>query len=189
MVINFIARSCIIDALVPRRGFDSGNNVTERVVNAMLSEMDGLEELHDVVIIGTTNRPDLIDPALLRPGRFDRIIAITVPEEASREKIFAIHTKTMPLDKDVEIKVLVEKTQGYVGADIEAVCREAGILALRENMDATIIKMKHFEQAIDKVPPSLEEEEMKRYQEVEESYLKRARTGGIKSMVPPNYLG
>ncbi len=124
-----------IDALASARGRGIDSGVTERVVNALLSEMDGLEELQDVVVIAATNRPDLIDPGLLRPGRFDRIIATTVPDKESRLKIFEIHTKGMPLTKDVDLKKLVEKTDNYSGADIEGVCREAGLLALREDIE------------------------------------------------------
>ncbi len=165
-----------IDALAPRRGLDtSGTGVSERVVNSLLSEMDGLEELTDVVILAATNRPDLIDSALLRPGRFDRIIATTVPNKESRLNIFKIHTKNMPLDKDVNLNRLVDATDNYSGADIEAVCREAGILALRDNIKTEKVPMKFFEEAVKKIKPSISEEEIKRYKAIEEHYLKRAR--------------
>ncbi|MBI2671478.1 AAA family ATPase [Candidatus Woesearchaeota archaeon] len=175
-----------IDAIASARGMDIGNKVTERMVNQLLTEMDGLEELTDVVVIGSTNRPDLLDPALLRPGRFDRIISTNIPEMQSREKIFEIHTKEMPLAKDVDIKKLVDQTVGFVGADIEGLCREAGLLALREDIKTTEVKMKHFEQALEKIKPSITPEQSKKYKEIEETYLRRAKAGIERS---PSYLG
>ncbi len=175
-----------IDALASARGrgFDSG--VTERVVNTLLAEMDGLEDLGDIIVIATTNRPDLIDSALLRPGRFDRIIATTVPDKESRSKIFEIHTKNMALAKDVDLKKIVEKTKNYSGADIAGVCREAGLLALRENIKSKEIKMKHFETALEKIKPSITDAALKRYKDIEEQYLKIGRGVALKK---PNYMG
>ena len=103
-----------LDAMAGKRGIEIGTKVTERVLNQLLAEMDGLEDLKDVTVIGATNRPDMIDPALLRPGRFDRIILVDVPDEASREKIFEVHTRKTPLAKDVKIKELVKMTEGFV---------------------------------------------------------------------------
>jgi transitional endoplasmic reticulum ATPase len=124
-----------LDALVPVRGGALGEpHVTERIVNQLLSEIDGLEELHGVVVIGATNRPDIIDPALLRPGRFDELIMVPVPDTASRKKIFDVHLKDMPLAPGVYVEELVRITDQYTGADIAAVVRKAGRLALRENM-------------------------------------------------------
>ncbi|MBS3143148.1 CDC48 family AAA ATPase [Candidatus Woesearchaeota archaeon] len=134
-----------IDALAPRRGISSENHVSERVVNQLLTEIDGLEQMNDVLVLAATNRPDILDTALLRPGRFDRIILTPVPEVKAREMIFQVHVKGMPLAKDVNVAKLAEKTEGYVGADIESICREAAILALRENMDAKEVALKHFE--------------------------------------------
>jgi transitional endoplasmic reticulum ATPase len=148
--------------------------------------MDGVQELGEVVVIGTTNRPDLIDPSLLRPGRFDRIISTTVPDKESREKIFKIHTKTMPLAKDVDIKKLVEKTENYSGADIEGVCREAGLLALREDIKTKEVRMKHFELALAKIKPSITDKELRKYKLIEEQYLKVGRGVALEK---PNYLG
>ena len=161
-----------IDAIAPRRGTDFGSKVTERVVNSLLTEMDGLEELSDVIVVASTNRPDLLDPALIRPGRFDKIIATNVPGKKARLEIFKVHTKTMPLAKDIDIEKLAEKTDGYVGADIEAVCREAAMIALREDMEAKEILMKHFEKALEKVIPSLDEKDIKAFKEVEEAMKK-----------------
>ena len=124
------------------------SQTTERVVNAMLAEMDGLEELTDVIILGATNRPDLIDASLLRPGRFDRIIATSVPEKKSRKAIFEIHTTDMPLAKDVDLKKLVEKSENFTGADIAGLCKEAAMLALRKNKDTKEVAMEHFEEAL-----------------------------------------
>ena len=152
-----------IDALAPRRGLGEDNKVSERVVNQLLTEMDGLEIMHDIVIVAATNRPDMLDTALLRPGRFDRIILTPGPDEKSRYEIFKVHTKNMPLNKDVDLKELAKKSENYVGADIESVCREAAIFALREDMKAKEVKLKHFEEALEKVPPSITKE-------IEESY-------------------
>lgn len=174
-----------IDAIASRRGNSMGNNVTERMVNTLLTEIDGLEELNDVVVIAATNRPDIVDPALLRPGRFDRIIFTPVPDEKSREEIFKIHTKGMPLAKDVSLKSLVAKMDNYVGSDIEGVAREAGMLALRENLNAKEIGMKHFEEAIGKIKPSIRQEDVKKYKAIEESYIRTARGAAIKE----NYFG
>ncbi len=176
-----------IDSIASRRGMDRGTKTTESVLNQLLTEMDGLEELHDVVVIAATNRPDLIDSALLRPGRFDRIISTRVPSTDDRLAILKVHAKGMPLAKDVKLETLAEKTVYFSGADIESLCREAAMIALREDIDSKQIKMKNFEEAMKSVRSSLTEKEIKRYQEVEESYLKRARTPVIK--VPPAYMG
>ncbi len=114
-----------IDAIAQMRGIDEGTRAVERVLNQLLIEMDGLEELHGVVVIGATNRPDILDPALLRPGRFDRLVYVRPPDRKSRLAIFRIHTKNMPLAEDVDLEELADMTEGYVGADIEAICREA----------------------------------------------------------------
>ncbi|MFH1589364.1 MAG: CDC48 family AAA ATPase [archaeon] len=153
-----------IDAMAQRRLSGSDSHVNERVVNQLLTEMDGLQELNDVVIIAATNRPDMLDTALLRPGRFDRIVLTPVPDKKTREAIFKVHTKGMSLSKDVNIKTLSEKTNNYVGADIESVCREAGMLAMRDDMKVKTIKMKYFEDALNKVRPSITKE-------IEESYI------------------
>ncbi len=138
-----------IDAIAPTRGRSAGDShVTERVISQLLTEMDGLESMKDVIVLAATNRPELIDRALLRTGRFDRFVYVPAPDKKSREKIFEIYTKNMPLDEDVAIKKLVEMTEYFVGGDVEALCREAGMRALRENMDAKIVSMKHFNDAM-----------------------------------------
>ncbi len=153
-----------IDAIASSRGGEFGDSgVTKRVVNQLLTEMDGLEELEDVAIIAATNRPDIIDPGLMRPGRFDRHIKVDTPDEEARLEIFKVHTKDMPLAKDVKLSKLAKKSEGYVGADIEAVCREAAMLTLRDNLDAKEVSADFFNQAMDKVKPKHEEEELVQY--------------------------
>ena len=147
-----------IDAIASTRGDSLDSGVTQRVVNQLLTEMDGMEELHDISVIAATNRPDIIDPALLRPGRFDRHVEVGLPDQKSREAIFKVHTKDMPLAEDVDIKELAEKTEGFVGADIEAVCREAVMLTLREDIESEEVYMSEFEKAMKKVKPIKEKE-------------------------------
>jgi len=176
-----------IDAIAPRRGaYEGEGNVTERVVNTLLAEMDGLEELNDVIVIGATNRPDVVDPALLRPGRFDRLMLTPPPSEEGRVQILKIHTKKMPLTQDVDLKELATSTDGYVGADIESLCREAGIEALRESIDAKEVNMSHFKKALKRVKPSVSKDIFERYKDIENSYLQKARAG-LKEI--PTYLG
>ncbi|MBI4452930.1 CDC48 family AAA ATPase [Candidatus Woesearchaeota archaeon] len=239
-----------VDALAPRRGASSDSHVSERVVNQLLTEIDGLEDLHDVVVIAATNRPDIVDTALLRPGRFDRMILTPIPDERSRLEIFKVHTKGMPISiegeqvkqkkmvavksmtgssseiendsrrsnklasrmavdepvtsrdfkshktiveldevktKDDLLMQLAKKTEGYVGADIEAVCREAAILTLREDINSRDILPRHFEKALDKVRPSVTKDVEKYYEELQEQ-LTAARA---KQMLDekPGYMG
>lgn len=143
-----------IDALAPRRSSSPSTRVTESVVSQMLSEMSGLEELHGVIVIAATNRPDIVDPALLRPGRFDRFVLVDPPSEKARLEILKIHTKNMPLKK-VDLKSLAKNTEGFSGADIEALCREAGMNALRRDLKAKEVRADDFEDALKKVTPSL----------------------------------
>jgi transitional endoplasmic reticulum ATPase len=158
-----------VDSIAPMRGAGSSDSlVTERVISQLLTEMDGLIGLENVVIIGATNRPDIIDPALLRPGRFDRLLYVPEPDKATRLQIFKIHTKDMPLAKDVDIEKLTSETDGYAGSDIESICREAGLMALRENSDATEVMMKHFVAARVKTRPTVNEDMKKYYKAWEE---------------------
>jgi len=165
-----------IDAISSRRGVEVGTRVAERVVNQLLTELDGLEELYGVVVIGATNRPDLIDPGLLRPGRLDKLLLVQVPDEKARLEIFRIHTKNVPLSEDVNLEELAKKTVDWVGADIEAVCREAVMLALKEVLDsegklkARKVGLKHFEEALEKVKPSVSREMKKFYESWERKY-------------------
>ena len=173
-----------IDSLTPRRGMTNDSGVTEKVVNQILTEMDGLEELHDVVVIAATNRPDIVDPALLRPGRFDRMIYTSVPNEKERVKIFEVHTKGMPLAKDVKLSKLAKKTIDYVGADIEAVCREAAMAAIRRK--GKDVNMKDFEKAFKEVGPSVNKEMEDAYKKFNE-YIKVAKSKEMKEA--PSYMG
>jgi transitional endoplasmic reticulum ATPase len=144
------------DSLVPGRGMgyaDSG--VAERVISQLLTEMDGLVSLEDVVIIAATNRPDIVDPAILRPGRFDRLIYVPEPDKDSRVEIFKIYTKNMPLAKDVDMSLLVTLTKKYSGADIEALCREAGMNAMRIDINTKEVNANDFKKAIEKIGPSI----------------------------------
>jgi transitional endoplasmic reticulum ATPase len=145
-----------MDSLVPRRGAGfSDGGVSERVISQLLTEMDGIVTLEDIVIIAATNRPDLVDPAVLRPGRFDRLIYVPEPDEASRLQIFKIYTKDMPLAKDVNVTGLTALAKGYSGADIEALCREAAIHALRADVNSKEVTMKDFEEALKHAGPSV----------------------------------
>ena len=144
------------DALVPRRGLGYGDGrVTERVISQLLTEVDGMIMLEDVVVIAATNRPDIIDPAVLRPGRFDRLIFVPAPDKRARVEIFKVHTKGMPLASDVSIEKLADTAEGYSGADIATVCREAGMSALRRDTNAKQVELKDFESAMERIPPSV----------------------------------
>lgn len=149
-----------IDSIASSRsGNDGDSGVTKRVVNQLLTEMDGMEELEDVAVIAATNRPDILDAGLMRPGRFDRKIKVEVPNEEGRLAIFKVHTKDMPLADDVDLQKLAAETEGYVGADIESVCREAAMLTLRNNLEASEIPEKYFQEALEKVKPQTDEDE------------------------------
>jgi transitional endoplasmic reticulum ATPase len=162
-----------MDSIAPRRGGPGGDNkVTERMVNQLLTEMDGLETLKDVVIIGASNRPDIMDPALLRPGRFDRILLISQPNAQAREKILRIHSRNMPLHQDVNLAEIAKMLDNYVGADIEAICREAAMLALRESLEARQVRKVHFEAALKRVRPSVSSEIIANYEQFEQNYSK-----------------
>jgi transitional endoplasmic reticulum ATPase len=138
-----------LDSLVPARGGGMGEpQATERVVNTILAEMDGLEELQSVVVIGATNRPNLIDPALLRPGRFDELVYVGVPDQAGRERILRIQTEKMPLAADVDLGDIAARAERYTGADLEDVVRRAGLVALRRSLKASEVTMADFEEAL-----------------------------------------
>ena len=152
-----------IDALTPVRGVSSDTYVTERVVSQLLTELDGIESLDNVIVLAATNRPDIVDPALLRPGRIEKLIYIPPPSKEERVEIFRIHTKRMPLGNDVDLVKLAEITEGYTGADIEALVREAGLRALREDINAKEITMRHFEDALQVVKPSINKQMIEFY--------------------------
>jgi len=168
-----------LDALAPTRGTGGDNNVSDRLVDQLLTSMDGLENMEGVITIGATNRPEVIDSALLRPGRFDRMILVGEPDEDARKKILKIHTKSVPL-KNVKLGVLAKKMVGYTGADIEGVVREAAILALRKDHKAKEVTMKHFEDALELVVPSITEDTVKYYEEIGKR-LRRSRRGERRS--------
>jgi transitional endoplasmic reticulum ATPase len=155
-----------LDAIAPRRGAYSGTHVTESVVNQLLTSIDGLESMEGVVVIGATNRPDIIDSSLLRPGRFDRLIMTPAPDLDSRLDIFKIHTRNMPLTSDVSLDDLSRQTEGFSGADIEALCREAAMTALREDLKITEVTSSHFSKAMEGIRASLTDDVLKYYQNV-----------------------
>jgi transitional endoplasmic reticulum ATPase len=184
-----------VDAVSPERGDDSG--AAERVVSQLLTELDGLERLEGVTVIGATNRPDRIDPALLRPGRFERIVGVPVPDEAAREAIFGVHTRSMPLSPDVDLVSLARRTDGYTGSDIEAVVREAGMLAMEATLSGTgpsgdgragdagldgtapgeglpdvLVDMAEFEAALESSRPSLSADRRRYYENLREESLR-----------------
>ncbi|WP_256545509.1 CDC48 family AAA ATPase [Halobellus inordinatus] len=172
-----------IDSIATERGRNTGDSgVSERVVSQLLTELDGLESLEDVVVVATTNRPDLIDSALLRPGRLDRHVHVPVPDEEARRAIFEVHSEHKPLADDVDLDELAARTDGYVGADIEAVCREASMAASREFINSVSreevaesvgnvrVTMAHFEQALEEVGPSVTQETRERYEEIEQRF-------------------
>ena len=157
-----------IDSITSERGTGSDSNVTERVISQLLTEMDGLTALNDVVVIAATNRPDIIDPALLRPGRFDKSIYIGIPDKESRKKILEIHTKNKPLAESVNLDDLAAQTEGYTGADISAVCNEAVMTAVRklvasgnptdDDIAACKVEMEDFTRALEKIGPKVRDE-------------------------------
>ncbi|MFH0815684.1 MAG: CDC48 family AAA ATPase [Methanobacteriota archaeon] len=157
-----------IDAIAPMRGSSSGDaGATERVVNQILTSVDGLESMEGVVVLAATNRPDILDSALLRPGRFDRMVLISVPDKETRLQIFKVHTKKMPL-KGVDLNRLADVTKNYVGADIEGLCREAAMQALRQDPAAKEVTTAHFEAALKVIRPSVTEEIIKYYEGIKE---------------------
>jgi transitional endoplasmic reticulum ATPase len=177
-----------IDSLAPKRSGSSagGGQVNERVVNTLLAEMDGLEEMQSVVVIGATNRPTMMDPALLRPGRFDELVYVTVPDKNGRRRILAIHTSKMPLGKDVDLDEIAENTDRYTGADLEDVVRRAGLLSLRESEnDATEVNMRHFNEALKNSRASVTLEMEEEYRTIE-TKLKQdaARPEGMGFVMP-----
>ncbi len=169
-----------LDALAPIRGMDSAR-VTDRVLNQLLTELDGLQTLKDVIVVAATNRPDIVDPALIRSGRFDRLVYVGVPTKSGREAILRIHTKEMPIT-NVDITELADLTEGYVGSDLESLCRESAMLAMREDLDQ--IEMRHFEEAIQKIRPTANTDITDHYQRVQEMFK-----GGVPAKEPSSYVG
>ncbi|HEX8556068.1 MAG TPA: CDC48 family AAA ATPase, partial [Sphingomonas sp.] len=156
-----------LDSLVPARGSGGGEpQVTERVVNTILAEMDGLEELQSVVVIGATNRPNLVDPALLRPGRFDELIYVGVPDQSGRRHILGIQTARMPLDADVDLDAVAARTDRFTGADLEDVVRRAGLVALRRSRDTVSVTMADFDAALGEARASVTPEMERDYEQI-----------------------
>jgi len=176
-----------LDSLVPARGGGLGEpQVTERVVNTILAEMDGLEELQNVVVIGATNRPTLIDPALLRPGRFDELIYVGVPDTAGRRRILAIHTEGMPLAPDVDLESLARRAERFTGADLEDLVRRAGLTALRRGLDTGAVTMADFETALGETRASVTAEMLEEYERIQDTLKSDAvrPMGGIGFVLP-----
>jgi transitional endoplasmic reticulum ATPase len=156
-----------LDSLVPARGSGAGEpQVTERVVNTILAEMDGLEELQSVVVIGATNRPNLIDPALLRPGRFDELVYVGVPSAEGRRRILSIQTQKMPLGEDVDLDVIAGRTDRFTGADLEDVVRRAGLAALRRSIKSPHVTMADFDDALTESRASVTPEVEREYEQM-----------------------
>ncbi|MEM4819618.1 MAG: AAA family ATPase, partial [Nanopusillaceae archaeon] len=183
-----------IDAIAPRRGYYMGTRAVDSIVNQLLTELDGISSRGDVIVIAATNRPDMIDPALLRPGRIDRIIYVPPPDYEARLEILKIHTRGMPLDLDVNLEEIAKITEGYSGADLELLVKEAAIFAMREAIDEIrnskkeisdeellkevekkeiTVKMKHFKLALEKVKPSITKEMEQFYKNFAETFRKR----------------
>jgi transitional endoplasmic reticulum ATPase len=176
-----------LDSLVPARGGGLGEpQVTERVVNTILSEMDGLEELQNVVVIGATNRPTLVDPALLRPGRFDELIYVGIPDTAGRRRILAIHTEAMPLADDVDLEKIAQRADHFTGADLEDLVRRAGLTALRRGLDTGKVTMADFEVALSETRASVTSEMLEEYERIQETLKSEATRpmGGIGFVLP-----
>ncbi|MCD6464985.1 CDC48 family AAA ATPase [Candidatus Bathyarchaeota archaeon] len=177
-----------IDAIAPVRGGGYGDShVTERVISQLLTEMDGIEELRGVVVIAATNRPDIVDPALLRPGRFDKLLYVPLPDLEARKEILKIHLRKKPLAEDVDIDDLAKRTEGYTGADLAAICNTAVMLAIREhimkskdpneakkNLGGLRVYMRHFEEALKRVKP-MSQRELEMYKRVSEEFAAKAR--------------
>jgi transitional endoplasmic reticulum ATPase len=160
-----------IDAISAERG-DEDSGAPERVVSQLLTEIDGVERIEGVTVVGATNRPDRIDPALLRPGRFERIVAVPVPDESARRAVFRVHTRSMPLAPDVDLDALAARTEGYTGSDVEAVVREAGMLAVEDALGGgtdpeavdVAVTMAHLERALADTQPSTTPDQREYYE-------------------------
>lgn len=175
-----------LDAIAPHRGMGLNSETSERVINQLLTELDGIEVLKNVVVIAATNRPEIIDPALIRSGRFDRLVFVGPPGKEGRIDIFNIHLKNLKdkhLSQDVNIDELADRTENYVGSDIESLCRESVMLALRENLDTDIVEMRHFNEALKKVRPALVGDMVEYYQKLQEQFK-----GGTKQE-QKSYIG
>jgi len=162
-----------IDSMAPRRGGGQGSRVSEQLVSQLLTEMSGVESLEGVVVVAATNRPDMIDPALMRPGRFDKLIYVPAPDYETRQEILNIHTKEMPMKK-INLDDIVKNTEGYSGADLEALVKEAGLAALRENINAKEVVKKNFDTAFGVIKPSISKDMYAKYNKIV-SELRKAK--------------
>jgi transitional endoplasmic reticulum ATPase len=165
-----------IDSIAPKRGLQNSSGVTERIVNQLLTSIDGLESLERVLVLGATNRPDILDEALLRTGRFDRLLYVGPPSREGRVEILKVHTRLMPLSEEVSLDEVALRTEGFVGSDLAALCREAGLEAIRENVNAKRVTMAHFEAALKAIHPSCDADSLKFYEEFSR-HLLRERAG------------
>ncbi|TXT56238.1 MAG: Cell division cycle protein 48 [Promethearchaeota archaeon] len=174
-----MASPCIIffdefDSLAPTRGrHTSDSGVTEKVLSQFLTELDGLEVMKDIVVIAATNRPDILDPALIRPGRIDRILMVPAPDDPGRIEILEIFTEAMPLSTNLELDDLSAMMEGFSGADIETWCREAAMVALRENLRARVVSLEHFKEARKMVSPSISTELINWYENFKDKLRQR----------------
>lgn len=176
-----------IDAIMSSRGKRDDTGVSQRIVNQFLAELDGMHALQNVLVIGATNRADILDPAVLRPGRFDGVVYVPPPEKEARLAILKVHTKAMPLAEDVDLEMLSETTEGFTGADIEGLVREAAMAAVRDDWKAKPVEMKHFEEAMEEVRPSISESDANQYLAMADHILKR-QSGSRQDAVLPGYM-
>ncbi|MHA1648881.1 MAG: AAA family ATPase, partial [Candidatus Helarchaeota archaeon] len=187
-----------LDALAPQRGVYKGSQVYESVLNQLLTEIDGIEDLKNVAIIASTNRPDIIDPALLRPGRFDALLKVPAPNREERLEILKVHTKNMPLAEDVDLNSIAARTEYYSGADLENLCREAGMIAIRELTSSSTadlqnpevlkslnikVRKEHFDTILNRMTPSLNEDIINWY----DKFTKRLQGKQISKETPSAY--
>jgi transitional endoplasmic reticulum ATPase len=163
------------DSLVPARGSATDSRVTERVISQILTEIDGLISLQNVVVIAATNRPDIIDPAILRPGRFDRRVYVPPPDQDARLKILEIKTEGMPLADNVSLESLSRRMDGYSGADIDSVVREAGLHALRRDMSNEKVTLMDFEKALSEIAPSITDQMVRWYQDTNNRFQEQVK--------------
>ncbi|OLS24014.1 MAG: VCP-like ATPase [Candidatus Thorarchaeota archaeon AB_25] len=162
-----------IDAILSSRGMRDDTGVSQRIVNQFLAELDGMQTLQNVLVIGATNRADILDPAVLRPGRFDGVVFVPPPDVDARLEIFKVHSREMPLADDVSLEKLSDETEGFSGADIEGLIREAAMAAVRDDWKAKPVEMKHFEEALGEVRPSISPDDVKRFLALAEQVKKR----------------
>ncbi|MEM3345906.1 MAG: CDC48 family AAA ATPase [Desulfurococcaceae archaeon] len=169
-----------IDAIAPVRGLGADSGVSERIVAQIITELDGIRDLKNVVVLAATNRPDLVDPALLRPGRLDKLVYVPPPDYKARLEILKVHTRYIPLAPDVDLSEIARRTDNYTGADLEALVREALISALRESFSVKHIEKRHFTKALETVKPSLSEELIRFYKEWSEKHRRSLQSIGVK---------